>query len=101
MNHLKKQLDQSNPTITSVNEHDACAYFPKNDIGLYVNKANDISVEEKNEILVNLFIPDRDYVFKRDSTSNRSFRFPWLQQYNPWLTSVSYTHLTLPTTPYV
>lgn len=60
-------------------------YSSDNDIGLYIKSAKHISDDVKYDLLMNHFKPTETYDFKADANGRRSFRYPWLLQYSPWL----------------
>jgi hypothetical protein len=54
------------------------------DIGRYIGPVSNISSDEKCEIFINTWVPDKNYNFKKVG-EKRSFRYEWLQTYAPWL----------------
>ncbi|KMQ85056.1 zinc finger mym-type protein 1-like protein, partial [Lasius niger] len=54
------------------------------DIGRYIGATSDLSCEEKVEVFMDTWVPEKSFNFKKIG-EKRNFRFEWLQTYAPWL----------------
>lgn len=66
-----------------IEENDGCH---ENDLGCYVERAFQLTVEKKKELLKSPWAPPKNYNFAIDASHfRRKFNHAWLDQYSPWL----------------
>lgn len=84
--HLDQDTMSSMLPSSSKDINKAGELSHENDLGYYVGRSSQLTIEKKKDLLQNPWVPQKTYDFANDATHlKRKFNHFWLDQYAPWL----------------